>query len=68
MDLLGRQHDPERNAAIIRAHEAGASYAALGRQYGIGCEHVRQIVLRYERRVKRRPLFAYCGSERNADA
>ena len=65
--LLGRDYEEKRNAAIIRAHDAGASYAALGRQYGISSERVRQIVLRYVRRVKQRPLFGYCGSERNVD-
>jgi len=62
MRLLARAHDPERNAEIILAREAGASLGALGRLYGLSSERVRQIVLSYERRAKRpRP---YCGSEK----
>lgn len=62
MRLLERAQDPQRNAEIILAREAGASLGALSRLYGLSRERVRQIVLQYERRAKRpRP---YCGSER----
>ena len=62
MRLLGRSPNPERNAEIILAREAGASLSALGRLYGLSRERVRQIVVQYERRAKRpRP---YCGSEK----
>jgi len=61
--LLGRAPDPERNAEIILAREAGASLGALGRLYGLSRERVRQIVLSYERRAKRGRV-PYCGSEK----
>ncbi len=66
MQLLANALDPERNAAIIRAREAGASLGALARLYGLSRERIRQIVIQYERRATRRPRAPYCGSERNA--
>jgi Mor family transcriptional regulator len=38
----------ERNKAIAESHRQGHAFAAIGREYGLSCERVRQIVARYE--------------------
>ena len=42
-------HHPERNTAIVKSRLAGKSFRAIGLEYGLSCERIRQIVARYQR-------------------
>ena len=42
-------HHPERNMAIVESRLAGKSLVAIGLEYGLSSERIRQIVGRYQR-------------------
>jgi hypothetical protein len=59
----------ERNAEILRLHEAGHGPTAIGRQLGISPERARQIIERADRREKARAeLVARFGEKPNIAA
>jgi DNA-directed RNA polymerase sigma subunit (sigma70/sigma32) len=48
----------DRNAAVIAAREAGATFAELGTRFSISPERARQIVVRAMWRGMRRPRIS----------
>jgi hypothetical protein len=47
-------HQTERNAEILRLHEAGHGPTAIGRRFGISTGRAREIIMRADRRDQAR--------------